>query len=199
MIRQMTDGPEGLKILLPLPRLWPVSFFLGLWLWGWGRGEWRVAGELLRAAGGGFHSVDLFLALWLALWTVGGAAAIFCFLVTVAGEEEITCDGRTLAICWGVFGYGLRKRFPVESVEALGRADVKVEVRRGAKAGTAAGPAATPPAFLRGLLVFRAQGKTIPFGWKLTESEAGSVLARLRSRHAFPAPPSSLPPGAPSA
>ncbi len=182
MIRKISDGSQGLKILLPLPRVWPLAVFLGLWLVPWGIGEWNALKGLFT---GGFNPGSAFLLVWLAGWTAGGAVVIFTFLASVAGEEEVACDGRTFSICWGVLGWGFRKRYPVEAVKAMGRAPATARsfIMDPSHHGK------TPPVpVLHGLLFFLAGKRPIPFGWSLTEAEAETVLARLRSRHPFPVP-----------
>jgi len=35
-LEETTDGP---RVVIPAPSLWPVSIFLGFWLYGWTEGE----------------------------------------------------------------------------------------------------------------------------------------------------------------
>jgi hypothetical protein len=181
MIKDISESSQGLKILIPLPRIWPLAFFLGLWLAPWAMGEWSALKGLFS---GGFHPGSVFLLVWLAGWTAGGAIALFAFITSLAGEEEVACDGRTFSICWGAFGWGYRKRWPVAAVKALGRAPaIKMPFTVNASRGKGG-----PVRVLRGLLFVLPGRRPVPFGWSLAEEEAEKVLARLRARHSFPVP-----------
>src|SRR5512138_821345 len=82
-----------LKIVSRVRRNWFIVLFLGAWLCGWAMGETFAIGTLLGGREG--KGPGAFLALWLVLWTVGGGAAIFAFLMNLVGREVIALDGRT--------------------------------------------------------------------------------------------------------
>lgn len=170
MIKRLTQGPGGLQVLLALPHLWPLALALLFPIAGWWKEEIRGVGELLAHRGA--DPGTLLLAAVMGLWTLIGAGLHLALLFSLAGEEELTCDGRSLGIRWGVFGFGLRRGWPVAAVRALGRAPLPEK----------------PPRFLRGLCYFLPGHRPVPFGWSLTEAEAEQVLASLRARYPFPPP-----------
>jgi hypothetical protein len=151
--------------------------FLCAWLAGWAVGEWAVARRLFFSpeAPGGWG----FLALWLALWTAGGAMAFLALLRSLGGSELVAVEGGQVSVRRRPFGR--RRAFPLPEVRAL-----RVE--------PCAKPAAT--------LAFDAGGRAVRFGAGLAPGEAGQAFQALATRlpsgaSSLPAEPAEPPPRAP--
>jgi len=160
------DRLSSLQFSIPGRRNWPVVIFVGIWLVGWAAGEVTVSviilGQLPGLSGDG-----LFLLFWLALWTVGGAAAIRAWLRALASKEIVSVDAETLSVKQAVAGIGRRKEYAAAYVDNL-----RVEPYYGSSSGQSSGHC----------LAFDYGGDTVRFGTNLNEAEAEQVLALIRSR-----------------
>jgi hypothetical protein len=118
----------------------PMRFFaagfLLFWLCGWLAGEcfalWFLGNGLVAIISGTpFLSgkspvqvgpaiaVGAFLLLWLALWTVGGIAAISEFLRLVAGEDRLSAEGGSLTVMHRRGPFVRRREFPRDTLQRL--------------------------------------------------------------------------------
>lgn len=175
---KIRDDFATLRITIPARRSWFTILFLGFWLMGWAAGEIIVGGMLLRGVLAmvrgqtpdlGEGAGMLFMVLWLAFWTFGGAFALVTWLWNLAGKETVLIDGEALTIYRTVFGVGTAKRYAAAYVDRLRVAE---------ESGDAQGP-------WSGGLAFDYDGKTVRFGAGLAPAEAREVLARIADR--FPA------------
>lgn len=172
------DDFATLRITIPARRNWFTVLFLGFWLTGWAAGEIIVGGMLVRgvlamlrgqAPDFGVGAGMLFMLIWLAFWTFGGAFALVTWLWNLAGKETVLIDGEALTIYKTVLGLGPAKRYDAAYVDRLRVAE---------ESGDSQGP-------WSGGLAFDYGGKTVRFGAGLTPAEARDVLARIADR--FPA------------
>lgn len=112
------EAPEGTRIVIPSPRLWPLAAFFALWLAGWTAGEVSAAKQLwgVFSGGGGAAALfaEAFLLFWLAGWTAGGLFAWGIFLFSLDGREVITMREDKLCIKLETFlGLGWTWRFNI--------------------------------------------------------------------------------------
>jgi hypothetical protein len=195
----VVDQPEGLTIVVPAPRVWPVIGFLLLWLGGWATGEAFALRQLFGGAAP--LPAQAFLAVWAAFWTLGGAGAIAACLWMLMGHERLTLGPDALTLRREVFGLGRAKRYPLDRVTRLeaGPLPDLAALAASSPAGAAAAARARaqartldPGAVLRVIgiggpgLVFIADGRPVRFGIALDPTEASQLVSLLRSRHAFP-------------
>lgn len=124
------------------------SVFLLVWLAGWAAGELAVGAVLLFAlahtlfpAWTAQHwppatvkpatfgvAVVLFLVLWLALWTIGGLAAIGALLRNFGGRDEVWLDGDALIHRWIAGPLRRSKRLPRARIHALELGPARLDV-----------------------------------------------------------------------
>ena len=178
----MVDTPEGLEVVVPARRNWFMTAFLGFWLIGWAWGEITVPAEFFKD--GLPAGSKLFTVAWLLMWTLGGGAALFIFLWSLAGRERIRLGGGALLIRKEVLGVGRSREYDLSLVRNLRSA-----------------PPAYNPLDSRssmqfwgiggGLVRFDYGASTIRFGASFDESEAANVVERFKARYHFaesPAP-----------
>ena len=112
--------------------------FLGVWLAGWAAGEVIVVG-LLTIGGwslvtgrppepgrapleaGPSVAIGAFLALWLALWTFGGIAALYEFFRLLWSVDRITADPSGLDVTRRIGLFIRRTRYPKDDIRRLYR------------------------------------------------------------------------------
>lgn len=183
-LEETTDGP---RVVIPSPCLWPVSIFLGFWLFGWIEGELSAARSLWQIA----RSADSwpallpggFLLFWLAGWTVGGVFVWSLFLFSIQGREVVSLDGDKLRMrLETLLGLGWSWRFPLAEMTPPRLLVLPAAGNRNLDAARAAG-AALP----------KYSGITINCGsrkWRLglglEESRAKDLLYTLTSRFGLP-------------
>ncbi|OGS13308.1 MAG: hypothetical protein A2234_07915 [Elusimicrobia bacterium RIFOXYA2_FULL_58_8] len=98
----LQETASGPRVVIPSPVLWPVSIFLGFWLFGWTSGEVaaiKALWQLARTATGGLALLPgAFLLFWLAGWTVAGFFTWGIFLFSIQGREVVSLHGDKLRI-----------------------------------------------------------------------------------------------------
>ena len=112
----MNDSPEGLEIVIPAPRIWPVVVFLALWLAGWATGEVFALRQVLSPAP---VPAKVFLAVWLAFWTLGGTAALSICSWMLVGHERVRLRPDALTIQREAFGLGPTKVYGFDRIRNL--------------------------------------------------------------------------------
>ena len=190
----VNDSPEGLEIVIPAPRIWPVVVFLGLWLAGWVTGEVFALRQLLSPSP---LPAKVFLAVWLTFWTFGGTAALSICVWMLAGHERVRLRPDALTIQREAFGLGPVTVYEFDRIRNL-RAQpmpplTEVTLTRGAQApdGKRVVPAEKAVAVMRVVgiggpgISFTYAGRPVRFGVALDPMEAHSVVAQLEARHAF--------------
>ena len=108
------DGPDGIRVVMPVPRIGCVAVFLSLWMCGWAMGEVSAIRSLL--AGGLLNPGGLFLLVWLVGWTAGGVVAGAILFATIDGREILTIDGSVVRRRVEAFRWGLSWRYPLDKV-----------------------------------------------------------------------------------
>jgi hypothetical protein len=188
------DSPEGLEIVIPAPRIWPVVVFLTLWLAGWATGEVFALRQILLPSP---LSAKVFLAVWLVFWTFGGAAALSVCVWMLAGHERVRLRPDALTIQREACGMGPTRVYELDRVLNL-RAQpmpslTEVAVAPGAQApdGKRAVPAESVKTVLRVVgiggpgICFTYAGRPVRFGVALAPLEAQMLVTQLRARHSF--------------
>lgn len=109
------------------------------------------------------------MAVWFALWTLGGGAISAQWAWNVAGKETIFMNGESLTIKKSVFGVGRSRRYSIPYVDRL-RASGDRDVSQGPWGGG---------------LTFDYGGSAVNFGAGISQAQATEIAARIASR--FPA------------
>lgn len=140
---------------------------------GWGFGEVTVVQQLTRGLTRG--PPVLFLAVWLALWTAGGAFVIAVIAWSIAGREVISVAGGTLAVRREVLGIGRAWEYDGVHVRNVRVSpapfdpfDFRASVRFW---GLGGGP-----------IAFDYGARTHRFGAGIDEAEAAPIVAAIRER-----------------
>jgi hypothetical protein len=96
---KVTKTDDGVYIVIPSVKNWPILAFLGFWLCGWLAGEIAVTFALIAMiVTGSLSFATVFMLVWLCAWTVGGFVAGREFLWGVFGSEQIIATPRFLSI-----------------------------------------------------------------------------------------------------
>jgi len=103
----------GLAITIPARKNWFAIPFLLFWLIGWLFGEVTVTAELLA---NNPNTPDLFLVVWLLMWTMGGGFAIVALFWMLAGKHIITQLPGFLRVENKVFGWGTQKDYDISKI-----------------------------------------------------------------------------------
>jgi hypothetical protein len=190
----VNDSPEGLEIVIPAPRIWPVVVFLGLWLAGWATGEAFALRQFLSPTPVPAKAV---LAVWLAFWTFGGTAALSICLWMLVGHERVRLRPDALTIQREAFGLGPTRVYELDRIRNL-RAQpmpplTEVTVARSAQApdGKRVVPAEQAKTVLRVIgiggpgISFTYASRAVRFGVALDPTEARGVVTQLQARHSF--------------
>jgi hypothetical protein len=190
----VNDSPEGLEIVIPAPRIWPVVVFLGLWLAGWATGEAFALRQILSPAP---VPAKVFLAVWLAFWSFGGTAALSVCVWMLVGHERVRLRPDVLTIQREAFGLGPTRAYELDRIRNL-RAQPMPSLAEGAVApgapapeGKPAVPAEQAKAVMRVIgiggpgISFTCASRPVRFGVALDPLEARSVVAQLEARHTF--------------
>ena len=190
----VNDSPEGLEIVIPAPRIWPMIVFLGLWLAGWATGEAFALRQILSPTP---LPAKAFLAVWLAFWTLGGTAALSICVWMLVGHERVRLRPDALTIQREAFGLGPTRVYELDRIRNLVAQALppltEVAVARSAQApgGKLAVSAEKAGAVLRLIgiggpgVFFNYGGKPVRFGVALDPMEARMVVTQLQARHSF--------------
>jgi hypothetical protein len=169
----LTEDSLALMATIPARRNWFLILFLGFWLCGW------LAGEIMVPLT--FFENDtqaperLFTIAWLAMWTIGGIAAIYAFAWNVAGLEVVSLTQSRLSIRKQVLGLGRLREYGLEHIANMRIAPVPFNPMDPRSALQFWGVGGGPIAFDHG-------ASTVRFGAGLDEAEAGRLVAKFKER-----------------
>jgi hypothetical protein len=190
----MNDSPEGLEIVIPAPRIWPVVVFLGIWLVGWATGEVFALRQILSPAP---VQAKVFLAVWVAFWTFGGTAALSICMWMLVGHERVRLRPDALTIQREAFGLGPTRVFELDRIRNLRAQPLPPlsEVTHSSNAqaldGTPVVSAERAKTVLRVIgiggpgISFTYASRPVRFGAALDPMEAQMLVTQLQARHAF--------------
>lgn len=195
------ETPEGPRVVIPWPRLWPLTAFLAVWLAGWAAGEVSAGRQLWALLSRAEGWADLlpagFLVFWLTGWTVGGAFAWGIFFMTLSGSEVVTLrEGELRVRLETVLGLGRTWRFPVAGmapprVVSLWKGGAAGEYSEDGGPGPdnpVAGAAPGDPARRYAMIRIESNGRKWRLGMGLSEARAKDLLYVLTSRFSLPRP-----------
>ncbi len=184
---------EGLtlKIIIPSRKNILIIAFLFFWLFVWAIGEVTVGGIIFSSIVGLFSKVPeimnnwltnlpsggIFLFVWFAGWTVGGAFAIYTFLWTLVGKEitEINSDG--IKIQRSIFGLGRKREYLAGYIKDIRIAPTAFDSNIfGRNRGN------NIMRIPEGLLAFDYGAQTFRFGSGVDEAEAKQIFEKIRAR-----------------
>jgi hypothetical protein len=99
----LSEEPGGLRITVPARPQWLILLFLSVWLALWVYGGGTV---ILDARKGKHLEAPWFTWMWLAIWVLVSAYALFAWLWQVAGREVIAVRAGALVLRREIFGIG---------------------------------------------------------------------------------------------
>ena len=176
---------SSIRFTIPSKKNWFLILFLGFWLCGWAVGEIAVLGtigsEIIQIISGqettGEFIVSLagsgFLLIWVTVWTVGGAYAIYTWLWNISGKEILEISATSISITYKVGSFGKPKEYLQEHVKDLRSTPIPSEGLWGIsrrKNLWGRGP---------GSIAFDYGAKTINAGTSCDEAEAKMILSEL--------------------
>ena len=180
----LEETPEGPRLIIAVPRLWPLSVFFAIWLGGWIGGELSALRALTALLGKGVCGLGAllpagFLAFWLSGWTVGGIFAWGVFFFSLKGAEIATLRGGDLRLKLETFfGLGWTWRLPVAGMKPPVLAATEVRGARPPRDGS--------PAPRYAYIALESGGKKWRLGVGLEEGRAKELLYTLTSRFGLP-------------
>lgn len=156
------ETEDGLGVHVPPVRNVPLILFMIVWLGGWAMGEVFALSEIMR---GPLLGPNLFLLVWVSIWTVAGVGAVAVLCWQFAGTERLFITAGAVVHDWGVGPFRRQKVWhPGEAVD----------FRRAPPSLTQNNVAASN----RGI-AYDAGGRTRFFGSGMTSAEIGAVLAAI--------------------
>lgn len=170
---RITNNNEGLRISIPSRKTWLLLIFGTLWLGGWAFGLSTVL-DLAMAGDSGLEGFDVFLAVWLSLWTLGGLSIICLLLWGYLGKEElyIPKNKREIIFKKHILGLGLTRQLDKNQIRNFRFHEVSaalMSMRRGlAMWGAGAGK-----------IKFDYGMKTFSMGLGLDDAEANYIIYLL--------------------
>lgn len=170
----IADTAEGLRIVMPCRRSLFVIGFLAFWICGWGVAEFMVAKQVVT--GDAPPDGELFMLVWLGVWTLGGGVAIYAWLWQLMGKEMVVMRGQTFKIRLDIGGFGLDKEYDLVQMRDLRVGPIvlsPVNVSSSLQLWGVGG----------GVIAFDYAGRTYRFGAGLDEAEAKQVMAAIKQRY----------------
>lgn len=157
---------DGVGVYNPTRRKLGLVIFMVFWLCGWSAGEWFALSEILRP--GSPLVVDLFLLVWVSLWTLGGLAVLAVVAWNLVGVEKLfLVEGGGIVVERGIGPLTRRKVYRVDQVGEIGFAH-QLGSRRAE--GILSG----------GAVRFFADGKPQFFGIDLDDEETHRVVSLMQ-------------------
>lgn len=186
------DEGSSLTVIIPSPKNYVTLVILGFWLVGWTFGEVMAGGiliagiiqllskpsEISLGSMAGLSGGGLFMLVWLTLWTIGGAFAIYTFLWQLMGKEIVEVSYETIKIQRAVAGLGRKREYLATYIKDLRVSPLAADSNYPfgwSRASNFYGLSG-------GLLAFDYGAKTFRFGSGVDEAEAKQILEKIVSR-----------------
>jgi len=177
----VTDGPEGLTIVMPSRRMLPFVVFLPIWLAGWAFGEFFAIRTLVTGTDTGGGPGSMFLAIWLTGWTIGGLFAVLIWSWMMFGHERLVVGSGRFVHSYELFGLSRPREYDVQAIRGL---------------HASANPLASSPmgspfrayGIGSGAITFDYGAKTVSMGAGLDEAEGKMIVQHIKDRGAVSNP-----------
>lgn len=191
----LEEAPDGPRVVIPSPFLWPLTIFLGFWLWGWTMGEIsaaRALWQLAQTANGWLALLPgAFLLFWLAGWSAAGVLVWGTFLFSIQGREVVTLQEGMLRVrLETLLGLGWSWRFSLAELEAPRLLSLQTAGNKSPAAAGAAGAVLPDYAGIK----LKAGSKSWRLGLGLTQSAARDLMHTLSARFGLPRAAAGAPP-----
>jgi hypothetical protein len=108
---------DRLTITIPSKKHWFFIAFLSFWLCGWATGLVAVGSEVLSHNFSLLNGGSWFVALWLSLWTLGGAAALSYYFKMLLGVEILEFGPNTFSVFDSGYLWSKRKVYDLNSIK----------------------------------------------------------------------------------
>jgi len=169
---QIEESANGLKIMLPAPRKWPVLMLIGLGVPLWAAGLLATLTAIVRGGSGGGVSV-LMLLLWLAAWLIAGLCIVGCALWMLGGREIIAVSEGKLILRREWRGCGRERGFKLTHITNLRSTPDRVGLYELVTTLRVFG-------LEGGKIAFDYVGLTEQFGAGISEEEASRIVPLLK-------------------
>jgi len=173
----ITDTTKDLRIVIPCGRSLFVICFLGFWICCWAVAEVMVPAQFLNNDAPS-ESMSLMVA-WLAVWTVGGAVAIYAWLWQVMGKEMVIVHGQTFTTRRDIGGFGFDKEYDLVQLRNLRTEPVGFSPLNASAALQLWGIGG-------GVIAFDYGARTYRLGAGLDEAEANQAVTAIKKRYRIP-------------
>lgn len=162
---------NSLSITIPSKKNWFVLILATVGLGGWVFGI-GIASLMLGDESGG--EANVFIIVWLVVWTIGGLLIIGSLLWGYFGKEQIDITNSEINFSKTVFGIGIKKRLAAKEVKNFRFNQVDESMFGGGRwAVYGLGP---------GKIKFDYGFKTYSFGLAVDEAEANYLIELLDKR-----------------
>jgi hypothetical protein len=170
---------DRLLITIPSPKFWFLTVFLGIWTIVWLASEIFFIGLLLFGNMGPDAPPVLVLVIWLALWTLGGAFAVYSFAWQVSGKELIQVTRQGIITRRYILGLGATQEYTAEHIRDLRAASSSMNLNHPMMAWSYS---YGPWQGHMGTLAFDYGARTFRFGVGIDEAEAKQIVAEIQEK-----------------
>lgn len=186
----LEETPDGPRVVIPSPCLWPLTIFLGVWLCGWTAGEVSAAKALWQMARSSGSWLSLlpgaFLLFWLSGWTAAGVFIWGAFLFSIKGRETVSLrEGRLRIRLETLLGLGWSWYFSL--AEMAPPRLMAMPLTKNAELNDPRLAGAVLPNYSG--ITIRSGAKSWRLGMGLDETGARDLLHTLKARFGLPADP----------
>jgi len=172
------DIGNRLVITIPSRKNWFLILFIGFWIVAWAFAEIFVGFSMLRSL---FRSSSagpgIFGLVWLTIWTLGGAFAIYTFLWQIAGREEIEITSYSIILSQVVLFFRRSKEYASEHIKDLRTSPMGMhEMYNWSRSLAFYGIGG-------GIIVFDYGAGTIRLGSGIDEAEGKQIISKIQQKY----------------
>ncbi len=168
----LNDNLNGFEITIPTKKNWFLTLFLGVWLYGWGMGEFSAIDMFNGFLVSDFEFFSFFIIIWLCVWSVAGFFVFKTIIWNLTGKEVITFGQGQLTIEKKGSLFSKPKSYDLKEVTKF---RVKEEENKSGFWGVKKDAS-------NGTIRFDYGMKTVKFGIEVEEAEAYFIIDTLKSK-----------------
>ncbi len=180
----LEKGSSEIEIIFYPEKRWFSVIFLCVWIMGWAVAEIIVIDQLINQEKifdinfSTENDSNLFLFVWVIIWTYGGIMAIISLLWEVSGEQYVYINRRNLKIEKRLGFISKTKVFDLDKINGL----MITQKTKNSKTQEF-----YRSSFFRqvGYIGFYYKGKKIRFGLDIKKEEAGDILNKIKEISRF--------------
>lgn len=165
---------QGMEVIIPAKRNYFIIIFLSCWLVGWSIGEVSAIKQIITSE---HFEEELFLFVWVTMWTMGGGFALIALLWNLRGKEKVSIDDFELRHVRDFVLFKRSKEYDLVHIEDLRSQPNVTSQMFGMNSGIDFW------GFTGGNIVFDYGKSTHKFGGGLDEAEAKHIISEIKQRY----------------